>query len=436
MYQQSAEQQLRSRLEEAEMKLEMSMEVNRHLNGEVEELVRQVDKLHEQNTAYEKHVHELATLLSKQKRKDASGTEQGHEDEVDKLANPETFEQSEPETSGRGESSDFLNDQRWAELRKIGQTAEWLVEPREVKLGRVLGEGTFGTTYRGSWRGGDVAVKCVRVGERSEAESFLREVATLAALRHPNIMPFYGACLKPPQHCWLLCEYLPGGTLAQWLHGTSNGWPPRRTLEERLAMALGVAKGMQALEMAAPPILHRDLKPSNVFIDAAGHPRVADMGLARRLTPDSINSLTGETGTYLYMAPEMIRHELYNSKADVFSWGVMLAELINQKPPYEGSYYTPVQIALAVGEDQLRPTLPPGIPEGLSALAKACYDPEPENRPCFELVVQQLRAVLAGLAQQQAQQAQQATVMGRMFGRARSITTAAAAALPLSQTTR
>ena len=78
--------------------------------------------------------------------------------------------------------------------------------------------------------------------------------------------------------------------------------------------------------------------------DGAGHARVADMGLARQLTPGSAATLTGETGTYFYMAPEMIRHELYDSKADVYSWGVMFVEILTQRLPYEGQYLTPVQV--------------------------------------------------------------------------------------------
>lgn len=68
------------------------------------------------------------------------------------------------------------------------------------------------------------------------------------------------------------------------------------------------------------------------------------MGLARWLTPESMGVLTGETGTYLYMSPEMIRHELYNSRTDVYSWGVLLVELISQRTPYEDQHLTPLQV--------------------------------------------------------------------------------------------
>ncbi len=80
-----------------------------------------------------------------------------------------------------------------------------------------------------------------------------------------------------------------------------------------------------------------------MFVMAGGHARVADMGLARWLTPESMGVLTGETGTYLYMSPEMIRHELYNSRTDVYSWGVLLVELIAQRTPYEDQHLTPLQ---------------------------------------------------------------------------------------------
>ncbi|KAK9833565.1 hypothetical protein WJX81_006548 [Elliptochloris bilobata] len=329
----------------------------------------------------------------------------------------------------------YMGDARWQALRSLGSAAGWLVAPEEVALGRTLGQGAFGVTRMGSWRGGDVAVKAVRIGAPSEATSFLREVAALAALRHPNILGFYGACLQPPEHCWLLCEYLAGGSLSAWLHGAraqGGRAAPRRALVDKVRMALGVAQGMQALEAAQPPILHRDLKPSNVLLDAAGVPRVADMGLARRLTPANAASLTGETGTYVYMAPEMIRHEAYDQTADVYSWGVLLAEVLMQRPPYEGLYLTPVQAALAVGDDQLRPTLPPDTPAALVTLAAACFEPLPEHRPSFALISHHMRKVLAEMEGQAAAagQGQENSFwgVGGLFGKARPAAAQLAAA--------
>ncbi|KAK9866152.1 hypothetical protein WJX84_009131, partial [Apatococcus fuscideae] len=190
------------------------------------------------------------------------------------------------------------------------------------------------------------------------------------------------ACLRPPNHCCLLCEYMPGGTMSVWLHGPKGRrFAPSRTMEERLQMLMGVARGMQAMEESNPPILHRDLKPSNVFIDAGNQARVADMGLARQWTIEAAPHLTGETGTYMYMSPEMVRHEMYDSRSDVYSWGVMLAETLRQKMPYDGVYLTPVQIALAVADDELRPDLPSTMPRGLEALANACFDQSRRTDP-------------------------------------------------------
>ena len=78
------------------------------------------------------------------------------------------------------------------------------------------------------------------------------------------------------------------------------------------------------------------------------------MGLARWLTPESMGVLTGETGTYLYMSPEMIRHELYNSRTDVYSWGVLLVELISQRIPYEDQHLTPLQVCRCLQPQQMR----------------------------------------------------------------------------------
>jgi serine/threonine protein kinase len=157
---------------------------------------------------------------------------------------------------------------------------------------------------------------------------------------------------------------------------------------------------MAALAAADPPLLHRDLKPSNILLDGGGQPRVADFGLARWLRPGDAASLTGETGTYQYMAPEVFRHKAYGPAADVWSYGAVLTEVMSQAPPYADALLTPVQIAQAVAADQLRPGLPAGTdaPPAVSALVKACTDPEPGARPAFGDVVASLARVAADVA--------------------------------------
>lgn len=162
---------------------------------------------------------------------------------------------------------------------------------------------------------------------RQDAVSFYREIEALSCIRHPNILPFLGACVDRPDHCWLICEYMSGGTLSRWLYGDRF---TQRSLIDRLEQCLSIARGMEACESCTPPIVHRDLKPSNVFLDGGGIARIGDFGLARRLNPEGRTSLTGETGTYFYMSPEMIQHTIYTSAADVWSWGVLTCELLNK----------------------------------------------------------------------------------------------------------
>ena len=202
---------------------------------------------------------------------------------------------------------------------------------------------------KGRWKGQPVAAKRVNVSGKSRAVSFLREVKVLAQLRHPHVLPFYAACLKPPENCLLLTDYCTGGTLKEWLYPRDGSNPP--STRRRLRVGFQIARGMRYLESLG--IMHRDLKPSNVFLTHPGKGAravIADFGLARPVPdPESESVLTGETGTYVYMAPEVIRHEKYTGAADVYSFGVLLNELASGFVPYSNAHYTPVQVAFGVG---------------------------------------------------------------------------------------
>ncbi|GMI92614.1 hypothetical protein HRI_002930700 [Hibiscus trionum] len=268
----------------------------------------------------------------------------------------------------------------------------WFVDPLEIELREKIGQGSTADIYRGIWRGLEVAVKCAYPDFFEKNENgvafFAQEVETLSKQRHRFVLQLMGACLEPPMRGWIVTELL-SMTLKDWLHGPGNNRrkgrvTPLPPFEERLSKAVEIAQAMQYLHGQKPKVLHRDLKPSNVFLDDAKHVRVADFGHARFLNDDEM-ALTGETGTYVYMAPEIIRCEPYNEKSDVYSFGIVLNELITGNHPYIETNYGPAKIALEVGEGKLRPALPEDNGElgEVIGLIRRSWDEDTSVRPSF-----------------------------------------------------
>ena len=278
----------------------------------------------------------------------------------------------------------------WEELkatvRKAKQDA-WLIDPADITTSDVLGRGCSGVVHRGQWRGNEVAVKNVSINTPLDAKSFLREVKMLSGLRHPNILPFHGAVIRPPGHCLVITKCMKGGTLWNWLHKSDR----KPCLTKRLIAALQVAKGMKYLEEGAVPTIHRDLKLSNIFMDVKdGNAIIADFGLARWTPETTEDALTGETGTYVYMAPEVILHQRYTGSADVYSFGVVLNELVTGEQPYVGMYLTPVQCAHGVSTGKLRPRLAFGGSSHVNKLIASCWAANANDRPTFAHIVESL----------------------------------------------
>ncbi|XP_077234227.1 serine/threonine-protein kinase STY46-like [Tasmannia lanceolata] len=278
----------------------------------------------------------------------------------------------------------------------------WYIEPHEVELHEQVGQGTTADIYRGTWRGLDVAVKCIypQIFESNESSGtwFAQELETLSRQRHPFILRLMGACIEPPEKGWLVTEFLSGRTLKEWLHGHNERHKQRLTplppLKERIGKGLEIAQAMQNLHDQDPKVVHRDLKPSNIFLDEAMHVRVADFGHARFLSGGEL-ALSGETGTYVYMAPEVIRCEPYNEKCDVYSFGIILNELISGQHPYIDSNYAPMKIALEVEVGNLRPTLPEddGRLKELIDLVCQLWDRDASRRPSFATITIALRKI-------------------------------------------
>ncbi|XP_058223115.1 serine/threonine-protein kinase STY13-like [Rhododendron vialii] len=263
---------------------------------------------------------------------------------------------------------------------------EWTLDLRRLNMGPAFAQGAFGKLYRGTYNGEDVAIKLLERPENDleraqlMEQQFQQEVMMLATLRHPNIVRFIGACRKPMVWC-IVTEYAKGGSVRQFLIKRQNRAVP---LKLAVKQALDVARGMEYVHGLG--LIHRDLKSDNLLISADRSIKVADFGVAR--IEVQTEGMTPETGTYRWMAPEMIQHRPYTQKVDVYSFGIVLWELITGMLPFQNM--TAVQAAFAVVNKGVRPIIPNDCLPVLCEIMTRCWDGNPNIRPHFTEVVRML----------------------------------------------
>ncbi|CAK9320144.1 unnamed protein product [Citrullus colocynthis] len=268
---------------------------------------------------------------------------------------------------------------------------EDLVIPwKDLVLREKIGAGSFGTVYHADWHGSDVAVKILMEQDlhAERFDEFLREVAIMKCLRHPNIVLFMGAVTEPP-NLSIVTEYLSRGSLHRLLHRPGA----REVLDEkrRLNMAYDVAKGMNYLHKRNPPIVHRDLKSPNLLVDKKYTVKVCDFGLSR-LKAHTFLSSKSAAGTPEWMAPEVLRDEPSNEKSDVYSFGVILWELATLQQPWGN--LNPAQVVAAVGFKGKRLEIPRDLNPQVATIIEACFASEPWKRPSFYEIMESLKPLI------------------------------------------
>nr|AIZ68212.1 serine/threonine-protein kinase HT1-like protein [Albuca bracteata] len=277
---------------------------------------------------------------------------------------------------------------------------KWLIDPKLLFVGPRIGEGAHAKVYEGKYRNQNVAIKIVHKGDTPEevakrGSRFMREVSMLAKVQHKNLVKFIGACKEPVMV--VVTELLLGGSLRKYM---LNMRP--RSLEPRVAVgfALDISRAMECLHSHG--IIHRDLKPENMLLTADQKTvKLVDLGLAREETLTEM--MTAETGTYRWMAPELystvtLRHgekKHYNHKVDVYSFAIVLWELLHNKLPFEGM--SNLQAAYAAAFKNVRPSAD-GLPEELALLLTSCWREDPNSRPNFSQIVQMLLHYLSTLS--------------------------------------
>ncbi|XP_031694142.1 mitogen-activated protein kinase kinase kinase 21 [Anarrhichthys ocellatus] len=264
----------------------------------------------------------------------------------------------------------------------------------ELVLEEIIGVGGFGKVYRGTWKDQEVAVKAARQDPDEDitatAGGVKQEAKLFSMLQHPNIIKLEGVCLEEPNLC-LVMEYARGGTLNRAL--TGRRIPPHILVN----WAVQIARGMLYLhEEAVVPIIHRDLKSSNILLletienDDIGKKtlKITDFGLAREWHNTTKMSAAG---TYSWMAPEVIKSSLFSKGSDVWSYGVLLWELLTGEVPYRG--IDGLAVAYGVAVNKLTLPIPSTCPEPFAKLMEECWDQDPHVRPSFSCILEQLSAI-------------------------------------------
>ncbi|OHT04010.1 TKL family protein kinase [Tritrichomonas foetus] len=257
--------------------------------------------------------------------------------------------------------------------------SHYVVDLIDFKIGKRLGKGGFSKVYAGLQRetGQLCAIKVLNF-KNLKKERFLlyeREIEILAASRNPFLLSFVGFTITAP-YC-IITEYVPNGCLFHAIRPK----PSSKVLSgtEKTIIAFGVACGMKRLHQLG--IIHRDLKSLNILLDSNWRPIIADFGLSR-YKESSSEYMTSNVGTAHWMAPEIFNGGYYDSKVDVYSYGMLLWEILTGNSPFSGK--NSVQIAVAVLKKQERPKFPKKTPKELKDMISSCWAQNPSKRPTFD----------------------------------------------------
>ncbi|XP_041129214.1 RAF proto-oncogene serine/threonine-protein kinase-like isoform X2 [Polyodon spathula] len=278
------------------------------------------------------------------------------------------------------------------EKKKIRQRGErdssyyWEIEAKEVMLLSRIGSGSFGTVYKGKWHG-DVAVKILKVTNPTpeQFQAFRNEVAVLRKTRHVNILLFMGYMTKG--NLAIVTQWCDGSSLYKHMHVQET----KLQIFQLIDIARQTAQGMDYLH--AKNIIHRDMKSNNIFLHEGLTVKIGDFGLATvKARWSGSHQVEQPSGSILWMAPEVIRMEdnnPYSFQSDVYSYGIVLYELMTGELPYS-QIANRDQIIFMVGRGYLSPDLSKlykSCPKAMKRLVADCIKQKKDDRPLFPQIL-------------------------------------------------
>ncbi|KAG3117555.1 hypothetical protein PI124_g4616 [Phytophthora idaei] len=276
----------------------------------------------------------------------------------------------------------------------------------EVKLGRCISRGGFGLVFSGTYRGRQVAIKKIKVNretEGSQIEQFIREITLMAVLQHPRIVEFIGVAWDALVDLSAVTELMERSDLSAVLQNCRENGFQLTWNDHKATIALHIVEALAYLHSLSPKVIHRDLKSKNVLLNRKMEAKLSDFGISRERHGVDTH-MTAGMGTSFWIAPEVLRGQDYDEKADVFSFGVVLSELDTDDYPYWNTTNPPRgklqegEILQLVASGQMRPSFSRSCPASILKVAIRCLHVRPEDRPSaaelvqlfHELVVQEL----------------------------------------------
>ncbi|XP_063796859.1 RAF proto-oncogene serine/threonine-protein kinase isoform X5 [Pseudophryne corroboree] len=302
---------------------------------------------------------------------------------------PTGWSQSKTPAPTHREKSAMSSSQEKNKIRSRGQRDSsyyWEIEASEVMLSTRIGSGSFGTVYKGKWHG-DVAVKILKVTDPTpeQFQAFRNEVAVLRKTRHVNILLFMGYMTK--DNLAIVTQWCEGSSLYKHLHVQETKFQMFQLID----IARQTAQGMDYLH--AKNIIHRDMKSNNIFLHEGLTVKIGDFGLATvKSRWSGSQQVEQPTGSILWMAPEVIRlqdNNPFSFQSDVYSYGIVLYELMTGELPYS-HIRDRDQIIFLVGRGCLVPDLSKlykNCPKAMKRLVADCIQKLKDERPLFPQIL-------------------------------------------------
>ncbi|XP_015258503.1 PREDICTED: mitogen-activated protein kinase kinase kinase 12-like isoform X1 [Cyprinodon variegatus] len=336
---------------------------------------------HNQTPGEEQQEHFANSVLKLQEHDGSSGRNEGEGQEPDSSVVRSQVDNARLQCQSTGGGGGFLEGlfgclrPVWTMIGKAYSTEhkhdldeEWEVPFEEISDLQWVGSGAQGAVFLGKLHGQEVAVKKVRNIKETD-------IKHLRKLKHPNIITFKGICTQAPCYC-IIMEYCAQGQLYEVLRAG-------RKITPSLLMdwAMGIAGGMNYLHLHK--IIHRDLKSPNMLITYDDAVKISDFGTSKELNDKSTKM--SFAGTVAWMAPEVIRNEPVSEKVDIWSFGVVLWEMLTGEVPYKDVDSS--AIIWGVGNNSLQLPVPDSCPDSFKLLLRQCWNCKPRNRPSFRQIL-------------------------------------------------